>query len=98
MSDKIVDRLLIADTILDQSFNDNIFQTNGYKLFRRDRNCHGGDIMALENTDFSSSRKGNLEPENISFEVYINDKNGLSWPSTKLHQLISDTDFSTYFF
>jgi hypothetical protein len=71
LSDKIVDLLFIAETKLDQSFNDNLFKTDGYKLFRRDRNCHGGGIMALVNTDFPSSRKGNLESENmenISFE------------------------------
>ena len=72
MSDKIVDLLFIAETKLD-----NLFKTDGYKLFRRDRNCHCGGIIALVNTDFPSSRKGNLESENISFEVNINDKKWL---------------------
>jgi hypothetical protein len=61
LSDKIVDLLFIAETKLDQSFNDNLFKTDGNKLFRRDRNCHGGGSMALVNTDFPSSRKGNLK-------------------------------------
>ena len=91
MSDKIVDLLLIAEAKLDQLFNDNLFKTDGYKLFRRDRNCQGGGNIALVNTDFRSSRKGNLESENmenISFEVYINDK---KWASIKLHQCLTMT-------
>jgi hypothetical protein len=99
LSDKIVDLLFIAETKLDQSFNDNLFQIDGYKLFRRDRNCHGGGIMALVNTDFPSRRKGNLESENmenISIEVYINDKKLLIMGIYKAPSM-SDNDFSTYF-
>ena len=50
--------------------------------------------MAPLNTDFPSSRKGNLESENmenISIEVYINDKNGLSWASIKFHYCLTMT-------
>ena len=65
LSDKIVDLLFIAEIKLDQSFNDNLFQNDGYKLFRQDRNCHGGGIMAQVNIDFPSSRKGNLESKNM---------------------------------
>jgi hypothetical protein len=71
----------------------------GYKLFRRDRNCYGGGIMALVNTDFPSSRKGNLESENmenISFEVNINDKKWLIMGIYKA-PLMSDNDFSTVY-
>ena len=97
LSDKIVDLLFIAETKLDQSFNDNLFKTDGYKLFRRDRNCHDGGIMALVNIDFPSSRKGNLESENISFEVKINDKKWLIMGIYKAPSM-SDNDFSTYFY
>ena len=79
--------------ILDQSFNGNLFQNDGYKLFRPDRNCHGGGIMALLNTDFPSTRRRNLESENmenISIEVYINDKkmayHGHLWSSINVWQ------------
>ena len=65
LSDKIVDLLFIAEIKLDKSFNDNLFQNDGYKLFRQDRNCHGGGIMAQVNIDFPSSRKENLESKNM---------------------------------
>jgi hypothetical protein len=55
--------------------------------------------MALVNTDFPSSRKGNLESENIeniSFEVNINDKKWLIMGIYKAPS-ISDNDFSNYF-
>jgi hypothetical protein len=100
LSAKIVDLLFIAETKLDQSFNDNLFKTDGYKLFRRDRNCQGGGIMALVNTDFPSSRKGNLESENmenISLEVNINDKKWLIMGIYKAPSM-SDNDFLTYFY
>jgi hypothetical protein len=55
--------------------------------------------MALVNTDSPSSRKGNLESENmenISFEVNINDKKWLTMGIYKAPSM-SDNDFSTYF-
>jgi hypothetical protein len=56
--------------------------------------------MALVNTDFPSSRKGNLESENmenISFEVNINDKKWLIMDIYKAPSM-SDNDFLTYFY
>ena len=41
LTDKIVDFLVIAETKIDQSFNDNLFQVEGFKMFRRDRNSNG---------------------------------------------------------
>ncbi|VDI71288.1 Hypothetical predicted protein, partial [Mytilus galloprovincialis] len=67
-------------TKLDVSFNDSLFESEGYKLYRRDRNASGGGILSIISSDIPSSRKINLECEtieNISHEVYINDKKWL---------------------
>jgi hypothetical protein len=51
--------------------------------------------MALVNTDFPSLRTGNLESENmenISIEVYINDKKWLIMGIYKV-PIMSDNDF-----
>jgi hypothetical protein len=40
--DNIVDLLIISETKLDESFNDNLFSVDGYKVQRRDRNQYGG--------------------------------------------------------
>ncbi|CAG2243357.1 unnamed protein product [Mytilus edulis] len=80
LTDKIVDLLFIAETKLDVSFNDSLFESEGYKLYRRDRNANGGGILSIISSDIPSSRKINLECEtieNISHEVYINDRKWL---------------------
>jgi hypothetical protein len=38
LTDNIVDLLIISDTKLDETFNDNLFSVDGYKVQRRDRN------------------------------------------------------------
>jgi hypothetical protein len=41
-TDNLVDLLIISETKLDESFNDNLFSVDGYKVQRRDRNQYGG--------------------------------------------------------
>ena len=45
--DKVVDCLIISETKLDSSFKDSIFEVDGYKLQRRDRTDHHGDVLTL---------------------------------------------------
>ncbi|CAG2210856.1 unnamed protein product [Mytilus edulis] len=76
LTDNIVDLLMIAESKLDNTFQDNLFQVEGYKLQRRDRNQYGGGLLTLIKSDFPSSRKQCFESdilENICYEIYIND-------------------------
>jgi exonuclease III len=57
LTDNIVDLLIISETKLDESFNDNLFSVDGYKVQRRDRNQYGGGLLTYIRSDFSSSRK-----------------------------------------
>jgi hypothetical protein len=45
--DNIVDLLIISETKLDESFNDNLFSVDGYKVQRRDRNQYGGGLLTF---------------------------------------------------
>ena len=44
LMDRLCDILVISETRLDDSFNNNLFAVNGYKLERKDRNANGGGI------------------------------------------------------
>ena len=39
--------LIISETKLDDTFNDNLFLVNGYKMERNDRNAKVGGLMAF---------------------------------------------------
>ena len=45
--DRLCDILVIFETKLDDSFNNNLFAVNGYKLEHKDRNANGGGIMVF---------------------------------------------------
>ena len=80
LTDNIVDLLIISETKLDESFNDNLFSVDGYKVQRRDRNQYGGGLLTFIRSDFPSSRKQSLESETIEtlcYEVYISDRKWL---------------------
>ena len=70
--EKLVDILIIAETKIDDSFNDNLFQAEGYKMERRDRTAHGGGLMAHIRADLPFKRRKDLESdevESICFEL-----------------------------
>ena len=77
LTDNIVDLLMIAESKLDNTFQDNLFQVDGYNLQRQDRDQHGGGLLILIKSDFPSSRKQCLESdklENICYECSVNDQ------------------------
>ena len=45
-SDRLVDILFISETKLDSTFTQAQFDAPGYNYFRKDRNCHGGGLLA----------------------------------------------------
>ena len=49
-----VDICFLSETKIDDIFPNKQFMLNGYKLFRRDRNCHGGGILCYINETFPS--------------------------------------------
>ena len=57
--------MFISETKLDQTFNDRLLTVGGYKLLRRDRNCRGGGVMALMNSEFAFSRKNDTESKDL---------------------------------
>jgi hypothetical protein len=74
LNDNIVDLLIISETKLDKSFNDNLFSVDGYKVQHRDRNQYDGVLLTFIRSDFPSSRKKSLESEAIEtlcHEVYL---------------------------
>jgi hypothetical protein len=71
---------MIAESKLDNTFQDNLFQVDGYNLQRQDRDQHGGGLLILIKSDFPSSRKQCLESdklENICYECSVNDQEWL---------------------
>ena len=47
--DDTINLLVVAETKLDSTFNDNVFKVEGHKLLRRDQDGRGGGIMTLIN-------------------------------------------------
>jgi hypothetical protein len=43
---------MIAESKLDNTFQDNLFQVDGYNLQRRERDQHGGGLLTLIKSDF----------------------------------------------
>ena len=74
---QLVDLLFISETKIDSSFRDSIFEAQGYKLERRDRDVHGGGggVAAFIRSDIPARRLKDLESkylENITYEVTLN--------------------------
>ena len=47
-SDRLVDILFISEPKLDSTFTQTQFDAPGYNYFRKDRNCHGGGLLAYK--------------------------------------------------
>ena len=69
-TDKIVDLLIISETKIDSSFNDNLFKVEGYKMERRDRTTHGGGIMTFAHSDLPFKRRTDLECQKVETICY----------------------------
>lgn len=54
--DKLVDVLICSETKLDNSFPDAQFRVDGYTLYRKDRDSHGGGLILFIRSDFLQDR------------------------------------------
>ena len=69
-----MDILFISETKLDSTFKHGQFDVHGYKHFRKDRNAHGGGILAYCIADVPARQRPDLELshiENIIIEITI---------------------------
>jgi hypothetical protein len=55
LTENIVDLLFISETKLDESFNDNLFNVDGYQVQRRDRNQYVRGILTFIRSTGSNS-------------------------------------------
>ena len=69
------DTFLISETKIDNSFPNSQFSINGYRMFRRARNCFGGDLCLYVKDSIASkqlnSHKENKDAEVIYLEINI---------------------------
>ena len=78
--ESIVDLFVITESKLDDSFPNAQFYTEGYKLYRKDRNKNGGGIMFYVRSDIPHRTRPDLEcksshVESLVIEAHIkNDK------------------------
>ena len=70
LDDKIVNLLVVAETKLDSTFNDNVFKVEGHKLLRRDQDDRGGGIMTLINS-LTSHLVEELTRNLIFWKIYV---------------------------
>ena len=76
-SDRLVDILFISETKLDSTFTQAQFDAPGYNSFRKDRNCHGGGLLAYIRSDLPARRSPDLELsriESLIIEITINNR------------------------
>ena len=59
--DKIPDILFLSETKLDDTFSQNQFNVPGYRLFRNDRNIHGGGVICYVKSTLPARRRPDLE-------------------------------------
>ena len=74
--DRNFDILFISESKLDESFRNQLFQEDGYRLERRDRNEFGGNIVAFVRYDIPIHRRKDLEmaqTESALLEIKIKD-------------------------
>ena len=70
-----VDILGIAETKLDDTFPNAQFHIDGYRLFRKDRNQHGGGLLAYVRADIPCRQIRMLETkstESVTLELQLN--------------------------
>ena len=60
----------LLETKIDDSFNDNLFQAEGYKMERQDRTAHGGGLMAHILADLPFKRRKDLESDEVESICY----------------------------
>ncbi|XP_069140974.1 uncharacterized protein [Argopecten irradians] len=61
----LCDILFIGESKLDDTFRQSCFDVPGYRCFRRDRNAHGGGLMAYVRADLPSRRRNDLELRDV---------------------------------
>ena len=49
-----IDICFLPETKIDETFRNQQFIINGYNLFCRERNCHGGGVLCYINENISS--------------------------------------------
>ena len=79
LMEKLCDILIVSETKLDDTYNDNLFHVNGYKMERKDRNAKGGGLMAFYRSDLPVRRLKQyecLQSENIFLELKLKNR---SW-------------------
>ena len=72
--DGLVDILAVQETKLDSSYTNTQFEVPGYRLYREDRNQHGGGIILYVRSDIPS-RRVNIDlthGENVTIELTVN--------------------------
>ena len=65
-SDRQVDILFISETKLDSTFTQAQFDAPGYNSFRKDRNCHGGGLLAYIRSGAKTIKKNTNSTQNKS--------------------------------
>ena len=76
-----IDVLLISETKIDSSFPSEQLAIDNYKIFRRDRNCFGGDLMFYVNENIPcrelSPEQNDSNVEVISLEITLRNRKWL---------------------
>ena len=96
--EKLCDILIVSETKLDDTFNDNLFTVNGYKMERKDRNAKGGSLMAFYRSDLPVRRIRQyecVENENIFLELKLKNRSwGISciYRPPSLNDRVFDSD------
>ena len=68
----IFDVSLVLETKIDESFPNNQFSINEYRVFRRDKNCFGGGLCLYFKVNITSKQLNlHTETEAIYLEVNI---------------------------
>ena len=55
----------MAETKIDNSFLDSMFEVSGYKLFRRDRTSHGGGLAVFMRANIPARRRADIETKDL---------------------------------
>ena len=65
LNNRLLDCLILCETKLDASFPDARFNVTEYRMYRKDRNAHGGGVMVFIRSDIPSRNVKDIEHANI---------------------------------
>ena len=79
LNNRLLDCLILCETKLDPSLPDAQFSVTGYRMYRKDRNTHGGGVMVFIRSDIPSRNVKDMAHPNVESLAIEHTVNKTKW-------------------